>query len=159
MKTTLILFFAFFFAASAFAQKLPQFDNVSLSAKEDYGAADTIAYQAASYILATPFADADANRLQAERFLIKWMTGTPDYTFALGDDILKYFDNSPPLMAVYMAALAQTTLENKQMKDGNAMNALAVKKFIAYITNSNNQVKMTGKLRKMISAEKNGKLK
>jgi tellurite resistance protein len=87
------------------------------------------------------------------------MTGTPDYTFSLGGNISKAVANNEDLLGVYMAAMAKYALENSAVaKDEKKVNLEATKMMLAYCEDEKNNVKLNKTLKKMIEANKEGKL-
>ncbi|MGB4772902.1 MAG: hypothetical protein WBP58_15660 [Chitinophagaceae bacterium] len=155
-----ILFFLLIFCSIGLsAQNLPDFDQIRLEQGSDYKPAEPAALQAANYILSTPIAKDDVNRLLSLRFLLRWMTGTPDYTFSLGGNISKAVANNEDLLGVYMAAMAKYALENSAVaKDEKKVNLEATKMMLAYCEDEKNNVKLNKTLKKMIEANKEGKL-
>jgi hypothetical protein len=143
---------------TAFSQSLPAIDDVKLIAKEDFKAADTLALKTANYILSTPSDPNNISRLKGSKFLLDWMQGTPDFTFSLDNNVLKYFDNDIDLMGVYMASLTSAALENRTIKDSKVITLNGVKKFIAYIDNGSSKVSMTGQLKKLSQSNQKGEL-
>jgi len=144
-------------ALAGFSQSMPPIDSVRLATPADYRAAEPVALQVCNYILSTPSDDKSLPRLNGTRFLLDWMGGTPDYTFDLDKNVIKYFEKDIDLMGVYTAALASVAIENKVLiKEPRAITSLAVKKFIAYIGNINNKVDLNSKLQKMIAADQKG---
>lgn len=156
MKKIFFLLFAIFFGFNALSQSLPQVVGVKLTTKKDYRAADTIADKVADYILKTPSDQKSTPRLNGISFLLHWMRGTPDYTFDIDQNVVKYFEDDTDLMGVYMAALTASGLQNKNVNDPKALTSLAVKKFIDYINNNSNGVKLNGDLKKLIEAQQQG---
>jgi hypothetical protein len=155
-----ILFFLLIFCSIGLsAQNLPDFDQIRLEQGSDYKPAEPAALQAANYILSTPIAKNDGNRMLSLRFLLRWMTGTPDYTFSLGGNISKAVAGNEDLLGVYMAAMAKYALENKESaKDEKKVNLGAAKILLAYCEDSKNKVKLNKTLKKMIEANKEGNL-
>jgi hypothetical protein len=158
MKSILFLLLIFC-SIGLYAQNLPDFDQIRLEQGSDYKPAEPAALQAANYILSTPIAKDDVNRMLSLRFLLRWMTGTPDYTFSLGGNISKAVTGNEDLLGVYMAALAKYALENKESaKDEKKVNLGAAKIVLAYCEDSKNNVKLNKTLKKMIEANKEGNL-
>lgn len=158
MKKLLLLLIVISAGSSAFSQTMPAIDGLKLTTGEEYRAADTIALQVANYILATPSDEKSTTRLNGTSFLLKWMGGTPDYSFDLDKNVIKYFEKDLDLMGVYMAALTSSALQNKTVKDSKSLTSLAAKRFVIYINNPASNVNMTGKLRKLIEADQKGEL-
>ena len=87
------LFFILSFILSfqlSFSQNLPDFDAIKLEKKEDYNnVADDAALLAARFLFITPFDNKNVNRLKLLQYIIRWMTGTPDYNFTLDEQATK----------------------------------------------------------------------
>jgi hypothetical protein len=135
------------------------FKNIKLDTEIDLRAANPSALIAADYILTTPIDATNDKRMEASRFLIKWMTGTPEYSFPLNPSAVKLVDKNTELLGVYMAAMTKYALEHTAVPlDDKAMELNAVKTTLDYATNSKNNVKMTGELKKFVNADKKGEL-
>lgn len=144
----------------SFAQNLPDFDGISIDKKEDFNVtADDAALQAANYLFSTPLEKNDAGRLRSMQYIIKWMSGTPDYNFTLDEQATKFTKKSDDLLGLYMAAMTKYVLENKEnAKDQNMIKLNAVKLIIAYAKEEKNKVKINAELKKAIEADDKGEL-
>ena len=156
MKLAFLTLSTMLAALAGFSQSMPPIDSVRLATAADYRAAEPIALQVSNYILSTPSDDKSLPRLNGTKFLLDWTEGTPDYTFDLDKDVIKYFEKDIDLMGVYTASLTVCALQNKSVKDSKALTSLAVKRFIAYISDTNNKVDLNSKLKKMIEVNQNG---
>jgi len=156
MKFAFLTIFSMLAALAGFSQSMPPVDSVRLATAEDYRIAEPIALQVSNYILSTPTDEKSLSRLNGTKFLLDWMGGTPDYTFDLDKDVIKYFEKDIDLMGVYTASLTASAIENKSVKDSKTLTALAVKKFIAYISDGNNKVDLNSRLKKMIEVNQSG---
>lgn len=145
--------------SSTFAQSLPNYDEISLSERGDYKVAEPSVLQAAGYILSTPFAKNDMDRLQSLRFLIKWMTGTPEYSFTLDGVAGKIIKGNDDLLGVYMACMTKYCLENPaNAKDTKLVQLNSIKLLLQYCEDGKNNMKMTKQLKKLSEANKKGEL-
>jgi len=153
------LLFGFLFNLS-FAQSLPDFDAIKLDKKEDFNlTADNAALQAADFLLSTPLEKDNINRLKSLQYIIKWMSGTPDYSFTLDEQATKFAKKNDDLLGLYMAAMTKYVLENKaDSKDQNKIKLNAVKLIIAYARDEKNKVKINSELKKAIEADEKGQL-
>ena len=144
----------------SFAQSLPDLAAINLDKKEDFNsAADNAALQAANFLLSTPQEKNSIDRLRALQYVIKWMSGTPDYQFRLDEQATKFARKNDDLLGLYMAAMTKYVLENKsESKDQNEIKLHAVKLIIAYARDENNKVKMNSELKKAIEADDKGRL-
>ena len=144
----------------SFAQNLPDFDAIKLEAKEDYNStANDAALQASNFLLSTPLDDKNIDRLKSIQYIIKWMTGTPDYSFTLDEQATKFAKKNDEFLGLYMAAMTKYVLENKEdSKDQNKIKLNAVKLIIAYVKDTKNNVKINSELKKAIEADDKGQL-
>lgn len=138
------------------AQPAPDYTSIKLEAKEDYTAdVDKTALQAARLLLSTPDNDRDVSRLAAAQFLIRWMSGTPTYTFTLDERAGKFAKDD--LLIVYMAAMVTYSLEHPaDSKMQKAVQLNAVKSLLDYCRQFG--VKMTGELKRLHAAQEKGEL-
>jgi hypothetical protein len=160
MKRLLLCLIFFFALFELKAQSTPNYNSIKLEKKEDFNdQANSAALQASTYILSTPLDFENAGRRESLVYLIKWMSGTPDYSFELDDTAMKLCDSDKELIGIYMAAMAKFVLENKsEAKNNSAIKLQAVRLFVNYANDSNNKVKLTKEIKKAIKAEKNRSL-
>jgi hypothetical protein len=157
MKFT-ILIWVLFFNMAAFAQTLPNFDVIKLEKPVDYKLAEPYALQTANFILSTPFNKEDKDKISSLRFISKWMNGTPDYSFALGDMEDK-LGKDIDLHGLYMISKVKYVLENKaNAKDPKLVKINATTLLINYCSNKDNLVKMSKQLKKLAEAKEKGQL-
>ena len=156
----LILVAALFYSAFAGAQTLPNFDMIKLEKAPDYKLAEPYALQTANFILSNPFKkdDKDKDRMSALRFIGKWMNGTPDYSFAVGD-LEDKIGRDSDLLGLYMVAKAKYMLENKaNAKDQKLVKLNSMILLLNYCEDKNNLVRMTKQLKKLSEAKEKGEL-
>lgn len=144
----------------SFAQNLPDFDAINLEKKEDFNStADNAALQTADFLLSTPLVKNNIDRLKSLQYIIKWMSGTPDYNFTLDGQATKFAKKNDELLGLYMAAMTKYVLENKiESKDQNKIKLNAVKLIIIYAKDEKNKVKINNELKKAIEADDKGQL-
>ncbi len=145
---------------NAFSQDLPKYDEIKVDTKEDFNEkTNNAALQASNYLLSTPMDSKSIDRLKSLQFIIKWMTGTPDFSFTLDAQATKFAKNNDDLLGLYMAAMTKYVLENKtESKNQNKIKLNAVKLIIQYSKDVKNNVKINKELKKAIEADDNGKL-
>lgn len=142
------------------AQTLPNFAAIPLSTKEDFNeAANLAALQAADYLFSTPMEKNNADRLQSLQYIIRWMSGTPDYQFTLDSQATQFARKNDDLLGLYMAAMVKYVLENKDSAhDQEKIKLHAVKQLITYAGDEKNKVKLNAALKKAIAADAAGQL-
>jgi hypothetical protein len=145
---------------SAYSQTLPDFNAIKLDTKADYdSAADNAALQASNYLLSAPLPKKDLTSLNAAQYLIKWMSGTPDFGFTFGSPETDFITGDNDLMAVYIAAMVKYALQNKEAaKDPKKIELNGVMTLIQYAKDPANNVKPNKSLKKAMEAQDNGQL-
>jgi hypothetical protein len=155
----IILLICFFATQHCFSQQLPDYDNVKMEQKSDYKEADKVALIAANYLLATPYEKTDLSRLKSLQFIIKWMTGSPDFSFGIDAAATKISKGNEDILGLYMAAMSKFALENRESAaNAKKMKVAAIKLLLGYCENESNHMKMSKELKKLSEANKKGEL-
>jgi len=157
MKRILLICVFAFVVCNVFAQSLPQFDQVKLQKTKDYKLAEPTVVQTADFIIATPIDKNTDTKTIAAQFLMKWMDGTPDFTFTLDENSTRYFLQNNELMMVYVASMAKYAIQN-HARNTKTITINAIKSLLAYINDPANNVKKTDELKELSQANDNGKL-
>lgn len=157
-KLFLIGLVCFTVHAKLFAQDLPNFSQIRLVQKEDYKLADSAVLQTCNYLLSTPIDSKSITRLTSVQFIMKWMDGTPDYTFSLSENTTKYFIKDLDLMGLYMACLSKAALQTTPGTNSNTITLNATKLLLTYVNTAGNNVNWTKPLKKLSEANDKGDL-
>ena len=144
----------------SFPQQTPDFDQIKLETKEDFNAeSDNAALKASEYLLSTVYDSKDLSRLKAAQYLMRWMTGSPTYTFTIDNIAMKISKKDSDLLWLYLAGMAKYCIENKESGKNEAeVRVNAIKIMLAYCQNPVYKVKIKGELKKLIEANEKGKL-
>jgi hypothetical protein len=149
----------FFCTTATFSQTTTDFESIKLKSGSDYKEANKYALEASNYILSVPMKET-LPRLNALQFLLKWMEGTPDFTFSLDATIMdKVVKGNDDLLGVYMACMTKYCIENElNSKDDNLVKLNSIQLILAYCENPTHEVKMPKQLKKLSEANKKGEL-
>ena len=135
------------------------YNEIKLETTGDYKLAEPSVLKAANYLFTTKYDKENLERLYAIEFIMKWMGGTPDFTFEVDENFTKPFISETDLLGLYMSAIAKFALEHKtKADDTRAVNLGAAKMVAEYSNKSSNNLKQTGELKKMATALKKGEL-
>jgi hypothetical protein len=157
MKKLVLFTLLIFSLAFSFAQNA--FNEIKLEAADDYALAEPKVLKAVNYLFTTKYDADDLERLYATELVMKWMAGTPDYTFEISEKFAGPFVKEAELLNLYMAAMAKFALENKEnAKDANMVGLNAVKAVVEYSSKSSNNIRQSAELKKMAAALKKGEL-
>ncbi len=159
MKKVSLFILACITSLQVFCQDYSSLQSIQFNTKGDYKKHEAKIAECASYLLQVPLHDKNPNRLYAMQLLLKWMTGTPDYTFHIDESIGKVIKKEEAMLGIYMASMTKFVLEHKdKSKDQNEIKLQAVKTLLNYCRNSSNKVELTKDIKRMIEADDNGQL-
>src|SRR5215203_136252 len=157
MKIFLVLFLSLTIALASSGQSA--YNDIKLQEPGDYKRAESSVLKAADYLFSTKYDKEDLERLYAIEFIMKWMGGTPDFTFEVDENFTKPFLSETDLLGLYMSAIAKFALKHQaQATDTKAINISAAKMIVDYSNKPSNNLKQTGELKKMATASKKGEL-
>jgi len=117
--------------------------------------ADPCVLTAANYILSRSLTNIDQEYSDDLAFLLIWMSKTPDFTFSINNKMLELCEkkSNTLLFSVYLACLSKEAVKLRT----NFVPA-AIKLFVDYVKDTNNGVKQTSKIKKLIEDYKNNKI-
>ncbi|MCW3127871.1 MAG: hypothetical protein JWO03_3529 [Bacteroidetes bacterium] len=148
-----------FITLSASAQSMKNIDKTPLNKEADFKTAEPKVKEAAEYLLSHPVDIKDESSLAASRFLILWMTGTPDYSFGVDGDMVKFVEKNTALTGVFMAAMVKVALDKPELaKDAKKFKIASYKVFADYCANDAHKVEKTVSIKSLIEANKKGKV-
>ncbi len=120
MKTntfTLSVFLALFAAVSN-AQNFEIPKNYVLNVTADYAKYEKDIIACANWMENTPLNLDQQKRIEANTFLMKWLTGSPTVTINMNADIVvKCSDKNSDLLMLFLAGWTRYSLENNYSKD------------------------------------------
>jgi len=139
----------------SFGQNFSELANVELKSKESCKSAESQVLTCANYLFSTPADQAELNRLNALKFIVKWMEATPDYTFDLGEKVMKLTNEDTNLFGLYMAAMSKVVLENTSGKLSNdEIYNQSEKILVNYCAVADNKIKPSKKIKQLIKEMK-----
>ena len=144
---------------SSFAQSKSQYDNVFLATASDFKRAEPQVILASDYVYSNPVEKDNAHRESAINFVMKWMQGTPDYSFPLDETLTKIAKNDYDLIGVYIACCAKYALEKGKGVSRDEIKYNSYVLLVTYCENPNNNYKIRGEVKKLADAKNQGKLK
>lgn len=158
MKKVILFFLLTLSISYSYSQELPNLKNIKLNKNSHYKDTEPIVLKVVNYLFETPIDKKNKARTDAGQFLIKWMNGTPEYTFYLEEKETNYFDTDSDLMLMYMAGLTKFTLENKSVKDQKALVLGTMLVTLPYLNNQENKKSWSKDLWQLNEANTKGKL-
>lgn len=135
----------------SFGQNFSELAKTEFKSKESYKPAESQVLICANYLFGNPANQAELNRLNAIKYIFKWMEGTPDYTFDIGANAMKLTDGNSDLLGLYMAAMSKVVLENTNQKlSSDEIYSQSEKIVVKYCSIADNKVKPSKKIKQLI---------
>lgn len=154
MKKIIILLFLAVIFNFSYSQDFSKLESYSLEQVEDYKLAEKQVLVCANYLFNTPLEKSNLNRLSAIQFIMKWMIGTPDYMFDLGEKAMNLTKGNSDLLGLYMAAMSKTVLDSGEKLNSDQIYEGSEELMIAYCSDKNNNMKPSKVMKKIIKSRK-----
>lgn len=132
------------------------FTLLEFKTASDYHDKENEILKMAEFILSGPL-QKDENSKIASANVLKWMTGTPDYSFAIDASVSKVWEGNEDVLLIYLASSTKAAISLGN-NDGNQIKLRAFELLLDYCNTSSNNITNTKELRKATDARKNGKL-
>ncbi|MEN8228314.1 MAG: hypothetical protein ABFS38_09190 [Bacteroidota bacterium] len=156
MKTSLFVLCFLFASISLSAQDYSNLSQIELKKAEDYSLQESKVEESTDFILSQPYKINQQNKLYCIQYILKWMEGTPDHTFNIGEDFVNFCGNDTELSTVYLASLAKSAVDEGVMdksSEGLSSNAKGV--FLDYCEKPENKVKKNRAIKKALKERNN----
>lgn len=144
---------------SSFSQT--DFAKIKMEKDADFKLAEKFVLEASNLVLSTPLGK-NAQVDTASKFILSWMEGTPDFTFAMLADsplLIKLNTENPGLSNVESAAETKFCIQNPtKAQDTDLIQIEGFKGMLEYAENPKNKVVMSETLKKFISIKNEGGL-
>lgn len=158
MKFYVTILFLLIFSR-VFSQNFSQYQNITLQSAADYRKAEPQVMLAYELVLSTPVDKKNTNRLDAISFIMRWMSGTSDYSFVMGETLFKITNNDKAVLGVYFACLAKYALQHGKNVDRADLHYNSYLMLAQYCEIPENNLKPRGELKKMVAAKNQNQLK
>jgi hypothetical protein len=155
MKKFLLIIAIAFAHQFSFGQNFSELANYEFKTAESYQTEKGKVLLCANYLFNNPANQAELNRLTSLQYIIKWMEGTPDYTFEIGQKAMELTKGNSDLLGLYFAAMSKVVIENKEGELSNEeIYNRAEELLVNYCADSSNKMKPSKKIKKLIKSRK-----
>jgi len=161
MKTIITVSLAMLLTIALNAQDYSDLEKIKMEDRADFTSNEEMVIQCSDYLLnsAANILDKDENRMNAAKFIMRWMDGTPDYMFNIDEPIGVITRSNPELLGIYLAAMSKYVLEHKdKAEDYDEVKYNTFLTFINYCSNPANKVEQTNEIKELIKAKENNTL-
>ncbi|MCD4793814.1 MAG: hypothetical protein K8R54_11300 [Bacteroidales bacterium] len=157
-KLTFTLLFAII-TIGLIAQDFEVPQNYKLDKVEDYALYEQDVINCVDWLMKTPLNKEASKRKDANAFLLKWMTGSPNVHLEIKQEIVTFISTSPDLFMLFMGGWTKYSLETKDFDDKVAGNMAGIKTVIDFYTKNKEFIKKDKNIEKYIKMKEKGKLK
>jgi len=161
MKIKIISLFIFLFPISLFSQNgfKDLIQKHPLHTTKQCRKAEKIVVILANYLINNPLNKEANKRINADRYIQKWIIQTPDYYFEIPQEINKISKNNKRLRAVHKALLVKYALSHKNSDTKSKhVRKIVLKSLLNYIEKPKNMVRITEKIKGYIQLKNQKKL-
>lgn len=139
----------------SYGQNFAELEHYEFKTEESYKSEENKVLFCANYLFNNPANESELNRLTSIQYVMKWMMGTPDYTFDIGEKSMDLTKGNSDLLGLYMAAMSKVVLENTDEKlSGDEIYNQAEKILVNYCSDSDNKMKPSKKIKKILKSRK-----
>lgn len=133
--------------------------NYTLDKVEDYASYEQDVINCVGWLMKTPLNVETEKRKNANAFLLKWLTGSPNVHLDIKQEILTFMTTSPDLLMIFMGGWAKYSLETKDFDDKVAGNHAGIISVIDFYTKNKELMRKDKNVEKYIKMKEKGKLK
>ena len=156
MKTNVLLIVALFSGLLCNSQNFEEISKYEFKTVESYESEKGTVLKCANYLFDNPANLYELNRLNALQYIMKWMEGTPEYTFEIGEKAMELTKGNSDLLGLYLAAMSKSVIEHKG--GPKLTNEEIYKKsealLVDYCSDSSNKMKPSKKIKKILKSRK-----
>ncbi|WP_321518185.1 hypothetical protein [uncultured Bacteroides sp.] len=132
-----------------------QFSRIQFNCSVDYSNAENMVLNCVEYLTSKSLDITNINSGHAETFLLRWMNGTPDYSFSMNQTVCKIMESNISLLSIYIAFLAKYMIENKnKLKNENEICNEVTSSLLEYCKDYNIDMILNGLLGDMLKSGK-----
>lgn len=161
MKAIITVSLALLLTNALNAQDYSGLEKITMEDQSDFAKNEDLVIECSEYLLNSPATvlEKDENRMNAAKFIMRWMDGTPDFMFYLDEPIGSMTNDNKPLLGIYLAAMSKYVLEHKNKADDQGeVKYNTFLTFIKYCEDPANKVEQNDEIKDLIKAKENNTL-
>jgi hypothetical protein len=159
MKTITLTLILATISLGLFSQDFEVPENYKLDKSEDYAIYEQDVIKCFEWLMKTPINEHATKRKEANAFLLKWLSGSPNVHIEIKQEIVTFMGTSPDLLMIFMGGWAKYSLESKDFKNKIAGSKAGIESVIEFYTRNKDFLKKDKNIEKYIKMRKKGTLK
>lgn len=106
--------------------------NYVLKVPADYGRYENDVLRGIDWIFQTPVDEQKAKRIEVNKFLMDWITGSPNVTIEINQEIMNFVRANPELLMIFLSGWTKHVLESRDNTSVLAGNVKGIESVIAF---------------------------
>jgi len=159
MKKLLFLAFCTALSFNIFSQGFEVPKDYVFEKPEDYKAYEEKIIQCIDWLIETPANQEFQKRMEANSFLLRWATGSPDVTIEIRQEVVTFLQTSPELLMIFIGGWTKHQLMNKKNKSILDSSLASLETVIQYYEKNKEHLNKDENVEIFIDLKKKGKLK
>lgn len=140
----------------AFCQNFDELSKYEFTTEESYTTGEDKVLACVNYLFENPADQDKLSRVIGIQYILKWMEGTPNYTFSIGEEVMKLSNGNKDIFGLHLVAMTKVALENKESNLSEEELATKAKNLVIdYCSNPQNKMKPSKEIKKIIKRKKN----
>ena len=159
MKTIVSTIIFLTISIGLFAQDFSVPKDYKLDKAQDFASYEQDVVKCFDWLMKTPLNEQTEKRKEANVFLLKWLSGSPNVSIELKKEIVTFMRTSPDLLTIFLGGWAKYSLESKNFKNKIAGNLAGIESVIEFYTKNKSFMPKDKNVEKFIKMKDKGKLK
>jgi hypothetical protein len=159
MKTITLTLFLITISIGLFSQDFEVPKNYKLDKVEDYVPYEQDVVKCFDWLMNTSINEQTAKRNEANAFLLKWISGSPNVNIEIKQEIVTFMGTSPDLLMIFMGGWAKYSLESKDFNNKIAGSMAGIESIIEFYTKNKDFMTKDKNVEKYIKMKDKGTLK
>lgn len=158
MKTITLTLILIITSFGFYAQEFEVPKNYKLDKAEDYASHEDDIIKCIDWLMKTPFNEQTKKRNEANAFLIKWLSGSPNVHIEIKTEIVTFIETSPDLLMIFLGGWGKYSLESKDFDNKIEGSKAGIEAVIEFYNNNSQSLKKDKNVEKYIKMKSKGTL-
>lgn len=159
MKKLFITLIAVTFTTLIYSQDFEVPKDYKLVKAEDYALYKQDVVNCVDWLIKTPLNEQAAKRKEANAFLLKWISGSPDVNIEIKPQIVTFMKSSPDILIIFMGGWTKYSIVNKDYNNKIAGSLAGIEAVIEVYTKNKDDMYKDRNIEKYIKMKDKGTLK
>jgi len=158
MKTITLTFVLTIISIGLFSQNFDLPKNYKFEKVEDYAVYEEDVVKCVDWLMETSLNEEVAKRKEANAFLFAWLSGSPNVSIEIKQEIVTFMGTSPDLLMIFLGGWTKYSLESKDFENKVAGSMAGIESVIEFYTKNKDFMPKDKNVEKYIKMKRKGKL-